>query len=232
MKSISEDDVLAMLRKQATGYIAARTCTFDIERDDHRQGWMMVMVTADGRIAKRPVPPFTENNHYEVLDLAMVMLTHMAVLCGLIETTPKNLTHNITITGEDWSNTEIQLDGHTLRGVYSVDYTITAGEEPRMTMCFARNAIHLDKDFLPEHLHVNVEGMDTCLELLRAVADNRREQYANEETGEQYAKLTSSDEEMNLFRDVYNALRMYEPSEDVAQINHEAMPESDNETKH
>ena len=218
----SLEQVVTMLRKQAHGYIAGRKCTFGavIERptdalDD--QDILMEMETAH-MVQRRSVTHEKGDDLYETLDLGMTMLTHMAVKCGLIETTPKQATHHVTLLGTDWESAELQLDGHTLRGVYQMDYRIRAGEEPKLTLTFSRSRLHLDQEFLPRSMQLEVEGMGRVLELLREAATRREDGFKDAETGKEFALLHSSDDEVAFYREVYEALTLYEAVQDDPTI--------------
>lgn len=216
-RTLMLEDVQDLLVKQATGYIAGRRCEFSMRQNTISEQWYMEMKT-DEMTVKRELPSIVSADQVnELLDVAMVRLTHMAVQCGLIETTPKELSHNITITGDDWQSTEVQIDGHTLRGVHSLQLDMKAGQEHTLKLGFSRSRIHLDQQFLPRNMQIEVEGMASVLELLRAVAQHREDGFKDGDTGLEFGKLHSGEDEVELFREVYEALRLYEAVMDDPQ---------------
>jgi len=214
-------DVVDYVTKAADSFIGSRKCSFSIAQNKNPNDanlWVEMHMKTPNMIETRSVPFSVGENTMEILDLLMVKLTHMAVNCGLIETTPKNATHNISITGKDWKETEVQLDGHTLRGLYSVDLKIKAGQEQEIKLGFSRSHIYLDQDFLPRNMKMEIEGMENTLAVLRQLVSWREKGFKNEETGEQFAKLHSSDEEVELYRIAYEVLTLYEAVLDDDEI--------------
>lgn len=207
------EDVMDYARRSANSFIVGRQCKFEIhaEADAVKDMAHIKMLMQTANVTEvREIPVTHHDSVMEILDLVMVKLTHMAVNCGLIETTPKNATHHISISGRDWQETEVQLDGHTLRGVYSVEMNMKAGEEQQIKFGFSRSMVHLDQQYLPKNMRIEIEGMDKTLGVLRSLVEFRENGFKNEETGEQFAKLHSSNAEVELYRDAYETLKLYE----------------------
>lgn len=204
-------DVATVLEQQAQGYIAGRACTFTIGTPTDSPIVMRFTDYEDQVLQQRALHPPQDNTPalLEFLDTAMVQLTHMAVQSGLIETTPKEISHRVTITGShDWKSTEVQIDGHTMRGVHSLQMNLRAGMDPAVYLGLSRSSVHMDQQFLPQNMTLAIEGMDQCLAIMRQVVQFRE---ASMSEDMERAKLHSSNEEVELYRQTYALIHQYTP---------------------
>lgn len=208
------EQVMERLQEQARGYIADRACAFEVEESSFEGMPALRLRLKPTNAASHErvviIPNDQQTAVLEAQDLALVQLSHMAVLCGLIQTTPTNITHHITLAGSDWTNSELQLDGHTLRGVHSLSLDMEAGKPHSIKLGFSRSKLYLDQHFLPRSMQLEVEGMAAVLTLLRRVTEAREAGFKDLKTGMDYAPLHSSEEEVELFREIYEALTLYE----------------------
>jgi hypothetical protein len=202
-------EVEQYLFRQAHTYISGRECEFELLRDrDITQDcsrYILKMSSKD-RVETRNHVHMSTDQPYESLDIMVAKLTHMAVEMGLIETTPKDVTHNISMTGTDGGNAEVQIDGHTLRGLYSFSATVDASGDCKVDLGFSRSKVYLDQDFLPENMTLKIQGMDEFIAVTEKLLDTHRDKMRNLE----YAKVI--DHELNdVWQQLYDVLNTYKP---------------------
>lgn len=202
-------EVEQYLFRQANAYIGGRECRFELLREqdpvNDRAHYILRLSSAD-RVETRQHTHENLSNPYESLDIMIAQLTHMAVEMGLIETTPKEITHNVSLTGTDGGNAEVQIDGHTLRGLYSFSVAVDAAGECKADFGFSRTKVHLDQDFLPENMTLKIQGMDEMLEIAEKMLETHRDRMRKVE----YAKLI--DHEFNdVWQQLYDAVHTYKP---------------------
>lgn len=204
------------LKRQADSYIAHRPVEFGLEdrlRENLDMRYLQISLRhrEEDLASVRKVEMDSSLSYYELLDHALTALTHMSLEMGLIETTDPNSTHQIIISGSSWDKAEVQLDGHTLRGVYRVSYELEAGTTPKIGLEFSRSAVYLDQKVLPEDLTLKIKGMEDVMGALQAVVDLRNKRFQDLE----YAQKHSDEEESALFKEVTGLLRKYEVINEV-----------------
>jgi hypothetical protein len=202
-------EVEQYLFRQSKIYISGRDCEFDLLRDrdivNDSVQYILKMSSKD-RVETRHHVHRPNDQPYESLDIMVAKLTHMAVQMGLIETTPKDVTHNISLTGTDGGNAEVQLDGHTLRGLYSFSVSVDASGDCKADLGFSRSKVYLDQDFLPENMTLKIQGMDEFVEVAEKLLDTHRDKMKNLE----YARVI--DHELNdAWQQLYDVLSTYKP---------------------
>jgi hypothetical protein len=204
-------EVEQYLFRQANLYISGRECKFELLRNqdvvNDRTDYILRFSSED-RVETRKHTHEALSQPYESLDIMVAMLTHMAVEMGLIETTPKHITHNISLTGTDGAHAEVQIDGHTLRGLYSFSVSVDAAGDCKADLGFSRSKVYLDQDFLPENMTLRIQGMDELLETAEKLLEAHRKKMREVE----YAKFI--DHEFNdAWQLLYDVVHTYKPVE-------------------
>lgn len=203
------EEVERYLYKQAEVYVSGRDCDFKILRNQDLTtdslDYVLKFETPNGG-SVRQHKHYWSQQPYETMDVMLAKLTHMAVEMGLIETTPKTAMHNISMTGTDGSNAEVQLDGHTLRGLFSFNASVDASGDCKVDLGFSRTKLYLDQDFLPENMTLKIQGFDEVLDLVERLSDMHKSNFKNED----YAKAVEQ-EFTDLWQELADAVYTYSP---------------------